>query len=241
MQSGTLGRPSRKESLEIGLTKDVDKAVAIPPEYLEAFEECLRRMCVAQDWRCIALAASLGVAYSLTRVAHMNRSTFISTSPVVYWLEAFRGKGNRQGIRKPFKWAMTRHGLSGFDVGHVIFEAWDEWSKRRVLPLDYIVLDPSTGAMMDGSHVGGVIRAVAAGFLPTVFDGVLVKTYGFRRFGTTLAQITKTPAQDLVALGGWAGGPELAKLMTESSELLTAWKRSMPHLYADMRNRGGRT
>ncbi len=56
-----------------------------------------------------------------------------------------------------------------------------------------------------------------------------------------MAQITKTPAQDLVEFGGWAGVPELAQITTESTEVLQAWKKSMPHLYADRRKEAEET
>ena len=168
-------------------------------------------MTEAEDWRRVALAAALEVAYSLVRMAHMNRSGFISEFPAVFWLEAFRGKGKRQGARRPFKWAMIRKGITGFDIAAVIYKAWDEWSRRRKIPLDFIVMDPTTGTKMDGGHVQSVIKAVAAEFLPDPKEQGFLRAYGFRRYGATLAQITKTPAQDLVDYGGWAGVPELAQ------------------------------
>ena len=128
-------KPSRKAAEDTGVVAEVEQAVSIPPEYLVAFEECLRRMVIADDWRRVALAAGLEVAYSLVRVIHMNRSGFLTQSKLVCWLEAFRGKGKRQGARKPFKRAMVRHGITGLDIADVIFQAWDAWSRHRRLPL----------------------------------------------------------------------------------------------------------
>ncbi len=227
-------KPAKKAD-ESGAVKEESQAVAVPPEYAEAFEGCLQRMTQKKDWRRVALAAALEVAYSLVRVCHMNRSTFLSESPVTYWLDAFRGKGKQQGARRRFKWAMTRHGITGLDIGKIIFDVWEEWSKKRKIPLDFIVMDPDSGSRMDGSHVQSVIQAVAAGFLPDPKDQKLVRVYGFRRFGGTLARVAKTPAQDVVDFGGWAGVPELAQIVDETTEVLRAWKRSMPHLYADVR------
>ena len=154
-------KPGRGETAATGRVEQAAQAVAAPPEYLVAFEEALRRMDSEGDWRRVALAAGLQVAYSLFRIAHMGRSQFLSTSTYVLWLEAFRGKGKREGARKPFKWAMPRHGISGLDVGGVIYEAWDEWSRSSKVALDYIVMDPRTGAQMHGTHVDSVLKEVA--------------------------------------------------------------------------------
>ena len=45
-----------------------------------------------------------------------------------------------------------------------------------------------------------------------------------------------TPAIDVVDYGGWAGVPELAKVLTDAAPALQAWKRAMPRLYDDRRN-----
>ena len=76
-------KPSRKAAEDTGVVAEVEQAVSIPPEYLVAFEECLRRMVIADDWRRVALAAGLEVAYSLVRVIHMNRSGFLTQSKLV--------------------------------------------------------------------------------------------------------------------------------------------------------------
>ena len=84
------------------------------------------------DRRRVALAAALQVALSLVRLVHMNRSLCISQSPVAFWLEAFRGKGKRQGARRPFKWAMIRQGITDLDVAQIIYDAWSYWSSAKV-------------------------------------------------------------------------------------------------------------
>ena len=68
--------------------------MAVPPEYLVAYEEVLRRMEEAGDWRRVAVAAGLQVGYALVRPVHMGRSAFESEGSIVFWLEAYRGKGN---------------------------------------------------------------------------------------------------------------------------------------------------
>ncbi len=48
--------------------------------------------------------------------------------------------------------------------------------------------------------------------------------------------VTNTPPKDIVAHGGWAGVPKLAKVATEAPGVLSAWKKSMTHLHCDRRN-----
>ena len=88
---------------------------------------------------------------------------------------------------------------------------------------------------MQSRHVQAVMRSVAAAFLPKVAQCTYIQPYSNRRFGGTLCGIVKTPPTDAVDYGGWAGVPELAKVATEASDVLMAWKRSMPHLYSDRR------
>ena len=58
----------------------------------------------------------------MIRPVHLGRSTLIHETGVSYWLEAFRGKGKRQGARGSFRWAMVRRGLTGFEVARVLYE-----------------------------------------------------------------------------------------------------------------------
>ncbi len=221
---------------EDGIVKQSVQAVAMPPEYLMAYETCLENMVLASDWRRVPLAVALTVAYSLVRIVHMGRSTFKHVGDLVLWLEAYRGKGKREGARKSFLWAMVRHGITDFDIGEVIYSAWRMWSEKRGAPLDYIVLDPETGTQMQSAHVQAVMRSVAETFVPDPAQRRLIQPYSNRRFGGTLASITETPPKDIVDYGGWAGVPELAKVMTDATPALNAWKRSMPHRYNDRRN-----
>ncbi len=186
------------------------------------------------DRRRVALAAALQVALSLVRLVHMNRSLCISQSPVAFWLEAFRGNGKRQGARRPFKWAMIRQGITDLDAAQIIYDAWLCRSQRHELPLDYIVMDPTSGAKMEGTHVQSVLREVAAGFQDPS-QQILVRICGFRRFAGALANVMKTPPTDIVSYGGCAGVPELAQIVDQSTEVLQAWEKSMPHLYSDAR------
>ena len=82
----------------------------------------------------------------MVRIAHLGRSAFTHESAITYWLEAFRGKGKRQGARRAYTWAMIRHGLSGYDVAKVLYDVWFEWSEAVGYPLDYVVMDPESGA-----------------------------------------------------------------------------------------------
>ncbi len=91
---------------------------------------------------------------------------------------------------------------------------------------------------MHGGHIDSALKAVAESLFPSPADVALVQPYGFRRFGATLAQITQTPAQDLIEYGGWAGAPELSQITTESSAALAAWKKSMPFTYSDRHREG---
>ncbi len=97
-------------------------------------------------------------------------------------------------------------------------------------------MDPDTGTKLESSHIQAVMRSVAETFMPDPAQSTMIQPYSNRRFGGTLCSITKTPPTDIVAYGGWAGVPELAKVVTEASDILTAWKRSMPHLYSDRRS-----
>ena len=161
----------------------------------------------------------------------MSRSSFISQSPVAFGLEAFRGKGKRQGARRPFKWAMIRQGITDLDVAQIIYDAWLSWSQRRKHPLDHMATDPTSGAKMEGTQVQSVLREVAAGFQDPS-QQILVRICGFRRFAGALANVMKTPPTDIVAYGGWADVPELAQIVDQSTEVLQAWKKSMPHFYS---------
>ena len=229
-----VAKPAKKGGPD-GKIRQNDQAVAMPPEFLMAFETALERMVEEQDWRRNPLAAALQIAYSLIRAVHLGRSQFTHQNAVVFWLEAFRGKGKRDGARRAFTWAMIRHGLTGFDIGAVLHADWEAWSKKVGYPLDYVAMDPESGTKLESAHIQAVMRAVAESFFPEPYQVAMVQPYSNRRFGGTLASITKTPPADIVAYGGWAGVPELAKVVTDSSEVLQAWKRSMPHLYSDRR------
>ena len=219
-----------------GAVKQNTQAVAMPPEYLMAYEEALQRMVAANDWRRGPLACSLQVAYALIRPVHMGRSCFTHKSKVSFWLEAYRGKGKREGARRAFAYAMPRWGLTNFDVAQVIYDIWEHWSHKAGYPLDYIIMDPETGTQMESNHLQAVMRTVAEGFIGDPTQLKLIQPYSNRRFGGTLTSITETPPKDIVDYGGWAGVPDLAKITTEASEVLVAWKRSMPHLYCDTRS-----
>ncbi len=216
-----------------GVVREAQQAVAMPPEFLMAYGDILARMIKDGDWRRGPLAASLQVAYTLIRIAHLGRSQFTHENEVCYWLEAFRGKGKRAGARRAFKYAMVKRGLMGVNVGQVLYEIWDKHSRKAGYPLDYVAMDPETGVQMQSNHIQAVMRSVAASFMPDPKQSTMVQPYSNRRFGGTLCSITNTPPADIVAYGGWAGVPELAKVMTEASDVLMAWKRSMPHLYSD--------
>ncbi len=118
-------KPGRQETTSSGKVQAAEQAVAVPPEYLVAYEEVLRRMEEAGDWRRVAVAAGLQVGYVSVRPVHVGRSAFESEGSIVFWLEAYRGKGKRQGTRRPFKWAMPRFGLTGIDIGGIIHRVWD--------------------------------------------------------------------------------------------------------------------
>ncbi len=225
-----------KKGGDDGIVRQNKQAVAMPPEFLMAYEDALERMVAAGDWRRGPVAASLQVAYSLIRVAHLGRSTFKHANKVTYWLEAFRGKGKREGARRAFLWAMIGRGLSGFDVAQVLYLIWKEWSEKVGYPLDYVAMDPDSGVKLESQHIQAVMRSVAKAFMPDPKQAIMIQPYSNRRFGGTLTGITKTPPTDVVAYGGWAGVPELAKVATDATEVLTAWKRSMPHLYSDRRS-----
>ena len=77
------------------------------------------------------------------------------------------------------------------------------------------------------------MRTVAETFMPDPERVALVQPYSNQRFDGTLCSVTNTPPKDIVAYGGWAGVPELAKVVTEASGVLSAWKKSMPHLYCE--------
>ena len=230
-----VAKPPKKSGSD-GVIRSQKQAVAMPPEYLMAYEDVLGQMIQNDDWRRVPVAASLQVAYSLVRVVHLGRSTFKHQSDEFYWLEAFRGKGKREGARTAFAWAMLRKGITGIDIGKVLYDCWQYWSQKEGGPLDYVAMDPDTGVKLESHHIQAVMRAVAAAWLPNANQVLMVQPYSNRRFGGTLASITKTPPTDIVAYGGWAGVPELAKVVTEASEVLMAWKRSMPHRYSDRRS-----
>ena len=231
----TIKKPPKREGVD-GKVREAEQAVATPPEFLVVFEGILEKMVDAGDWRRGGLAASLQVAYSLIRPVHLGRSAFTHETKVSYWLEAFRLKGKRQGARGSFRWAMVRRGLTGYDVARVLYEIWLEWPTRVGYALDYAAMDPGTGTKLEGSHIQAVMRSVAEAFMPDPTQVSLLQNYSNRRFGGTLVVIVKTPPTDAVAYGGWAGVPELAKMATDASEMLMAWKRSMPHLYSDRRS-----
>ena len=200
-----------------GVVRQNQQAVAMPPEFLMAYETALERMVAASDWRRGPLAVSLEVAYALVRLVHMGRSQFTHMSDVSFWLAAYRGKGKREGARRAFTWAMLRLGLTNFDVGKVIYDIWLHWSKSKGFALDYVAMGPETGTKMESHHVQAVMRSVAEGFLVGPKQASLVQPCSNRRFG-------------------WAGVPHLAKITTDASAVLTAWKRSMPHLYCYTRS-----
>ena len=231
----SVPKPAKKGKSD-GVVRKNTQAVAMPPEFLLAYEDALERMVKAKDWRRGPVAGSLQVAYSLVRIVHLGRSAFTHVSEVSYWLEAFRGKGKRDGARRAFTWAMVRKGLSGVDVGKVLYDIWLEWSEAEGFPLGYVVMDPDSGTKMESSHIQGVMRTVAEAFIPDPLQARMVQPYSNRRFGGTLCTITKTPPTDIIDYGGWAGVPELAKVVTDSTAVLAAWKRSMPHLYSDRRS-----
>ncbi len=208
----SVAKPPKKG--KEGVVRENQQAVAMPPEFLLAHEDALEKMVKANDWRRVPVAASLEIAYSLVRIVHLGRSAFTHESAITYWLEAFRGKGKRQGARRAYTWAMIRHGLSGYDVAKVLYDVWFEWSEAVGYPLDYVVMDLESGVKLESSHIQGVMRTVAETFMPEPKQSRMIQPYSNRRFGGTLCSITKTPPTDIMACGDWAGVPELAKVVT---------------------------
>jgi hypothetical protein len=228
----SLSKP-KPTNADSGEVKEVEQAVAAPPELYWKLELCLAELIRRKDWRRMPVACTLEGAYSMVRPTHMNRTTMLHRACSVYWCEAFRGKGKRQGARRGFKYALVRHGVTGIDIGGVIHTEWDKWSRSAGFPLAYIMIDPRDGSMMSGTKVINVIRDLAEEFLPNPDDASLLVARSWRRYGGTMVQVMRTSPTEAVALGGWAGVPELAKMVPDTKDIILAWKKSMPHLYSD--------
>ena len=90
--------------------------------------------------------------------------------------------------------------------------------------------------MFQYAHVLAIIQRVMKAHLPDPTEAVRITTYSFRRVGSTLCGVLRTPPPDQVDLGGWAGVPDLAKGTPDGAALMRAWRQSMPHLYCDRRS-----
>ena len=62
-----------------------------------------------------------------------------------------------QGAWKPFNWVMVRHGVAGFDVGKVLYDTWLRWSRKHGAPVDYIVMDGSSGTPLTSAQMNEVV------------------------------------------------------------------------------------
>jgi hypothetical protein len=90
--------------------------------------------------------------------------------------------------------------------------------------------------MLQYAHLLAIIQRIMKARLPDPAESVRITTYSFRRVGTTVCGVLRTPSLDQVDLGGWAGVPDLAKGSAEGAALMRSWRQSMPHLYCDRRS-----
>ena len=230
-----ITRPPR-QSAETGEVKELEQAVALPPELLSSLAHLAKGMIQDNTWDSVAVCVALSLAWSLMIFAHVNRSRITHYSEDVVWCRAFRGKARKAGARPPFRWVLVRKEPSGVDVGGHILQRWSHFSKATGKPLEYLCMDASSGVMLQYSHLTAIIQRLMKTLLPDPSESVKVSTYSFRRVGATLCGILRTSEQDQVDFGGWAGVPELAKGAQESASVMRAWRQSMPHLYCDRRS-----
>ena len=142
-----IPRPPRQPNKEGIVMEDV-QAVAIQPDHLAHFEEIAHRMYNEGGKEAAVVASAVILAKDLMRLAHLNRSKCTHRSADTVMCSAYRGKARVGGARMSFKWAMTRRGVTGLDIGGIIYECWLRWSKEAEAPLDYLCLDNSNGAVV---------------------------------------------------------------------------------------------
>ena len=196
-----IKKPPRQAAGD-GLVKELDQAPTLPPGILVGIEHALAAMIKANTWDSVALSVALSLAYSLVRAVHVSRSTIAHYNAATLWCRAFRGKGKKDGVRRPFSWALVRHGPAGVDFGGHILERWTALSKNFGAPLNSLCFDAVTGALIDYAHLIGIVQRVASALLPDPAQSVMVTTYSFRRYASTFCSIAGTSPPDQVDFGG---------------------------------------
>ena len=178
------------------------------------------------------VAPAVILAKDLMRLAHLNRSKCTHTSADTIMCSAYRGKARVGGARVSFTWAMTRRGVTGLDIGGIIYECWLRWSKEAEAPLDYLCLDNSNGAVVHVTQFNDILKRVAMQVMPDPAQASWITSYSFRRFPCTLCAAVGTGVEDQVIYGGWAGMPT-RKGIPRSEQ--ASVKSSMPRRYSDRR------
>ena len=155
----------------------------------------------ADDWRLCTLLAALVIKDPLVRHQELDRSKPTKSSQWAVWCHAYRGKGEREGVRPEFGWRMVRHGLSGLDMGGKLVEKWQLASTRAGHDLDYLAFNHRNGTEVSCGLMNDVPKELATVFLADT-QAAIMKAYCFRRGRPAECMLYKTPATVRCEMGG---------------------------------------
>ena len=191
-------KPSRVAAK--GKVHVVQQAEVLEPALLELLEMQALRLHAERDWRAGPTAAAAMMALACVRFKHVQRSVPVARNDA--WLEfhAYRGKTPQDGARPAFKWFAPRFGISGTDVGNIVWEAWHCMKNPRA---QFIVCYAGTCQALSLQHFHDVIREVLTPHLAQPETAAQVSSYSLRRFVPTLCDVVNADIPQRFAVGGW--------------------------------------
>ena len=142
--TSSVAKPRPQAGKEDGQVKAVEQAIAAPPEFYIRLEICLGKLIADNDWRRVAVAATLCEAYGMIRPTHQQRTKMTHKTKTVYWCEAFRGKGKRAGARRAFKYCLPRFGVTGIDIAGSFVMHGTTGPEKPASPWSTRLLTPTT-------------------------------------------------------------------------------------------------
>ena len=191
--------PTSKSGKAVELTQ----APPADPCIIHALEEWLGRERRPGPLTGVVLGVLVGWLACL-RFAHIQRSIPLWISDVALGGWCFKGKG-----KAGYRWSMPRFGLSGLDIGMMVWSSWQDSCRRAGHQLQCLIMDTAArGEQPVPFDTASFNAALPQAFaLVGVSNASEASSYSLRRGLTTVADIIGLQPYDRLAVADHQGAP----------------------------------